>query len=201
MNWDLKSLGNRWLALMAVFIAIALLGYVASNYFLTSYISRATTAVLEGQVSVSALKYFHDSPGKIQAGTPVHLNVKIKNSGYKPSAPALVYIRFAFPKPLDTQTKSLIFETEKVSIDSLEPGQQLEINFKKTHQWPSLFDFVKNDWAMREYQVVVVVDQTETVIGTMSITFSAYYYAGPSREIPSEIPIEIPYHAEKKEKK
>ena len=137
---------------------------------------------LEAQIAIQA------EGGKIQPGTPVSLSATIKNIGEQTNAPGNIQLQFLFPKPLDKQPNSLIFETEKQPLPSIDPGKELVITFTTQHQLPSLFDFIRNDWGMRQYQALISIDNHPQIAGTLSVTFSAYYYQGPSQEIPVEVP-------------
>ena len=48
---------------------------------------------------------------------------------------------------------------------------------------------MRNDWPIREYQAVAVFPNDEKTIGTLAITFSAYYYPGIKKELPAKIEI------------
>lgn len=144
---------------------------------------RGTTHTnLEAQIVIQA------EGGKIQPGAPVTLSATIRNIGEQANAPGDIQLQFQFPKPLDKQPGSLIFETEKQPLPSIEPGKEVVIIFTTQHQLPSLFDFIRHDWGMRQYQALVNVDNHVQIAGALSITFSAYYYQGPSQEIPVEVP-------------
>ena len=41
---------------------------------------------------------------------------------------------------------------------------------------------------MRQYQAVAVIDSKEYIIGDTTLTFSAYYYAGQTHEVATEVP-------------
>lgn len=126
---------------------------------------------------------------KIQPGHSVKISALIENKGSERSPSGQIYVRYALAKPLDKDPNSVIFETEKIQLPMIEPGNAVEITFEKTHQLPSLPDFIRHDWGMREYQAVVNVAQQEKVIGSLAITFSAYYYSGIRKEIPARIAV------------
>lgn len=128
---------------------------------------------------------------KIQPGHSVKIAVLVENKGSSPNPPGKISVRYAFAKPLDKDPRSVIFETEKLELPVIEPGSSLEIPFSHTHQWPSLADFIRNDWSLREYQALIDVDQNEKMIGSLAITFSAYYYPGIRKEIPVKLSAKI----------
>lgn len=130
----------------------------------------------------SALK---DQPEAIQPGKMVKIKLTVQNKGSSNSPAGEAWVQYAFAKPLDTQKESILFQTEKVQIEALQPGQKIEIDFKTPQQLPSLFDFIRNDWMMREYQAVVSFNHDQTIIGAMPLTFSAYYYPGVNRGAPA----------------
>lgn len=121
---------------------------------------------------------------KIRPNSKIKLTAEVKNVGDQLSHPGEIQIRFVFPHPLDKNPQSLLFQTEKAALSPVEPGQKVVINFETPQHVPSLFDFIRGDWAMREYQAVISIDGIEGVTGTRAITFSAHYYQGPSREKP-----------------
>ncbi|MFQ5729503.1 MAG: hypothetical protein ACE5GN_03990 [Waddliaceae bacterium] len=144
-------------------------------------------ALLQTQIQATPLQSPSTEPGKVQPRTRMELSAKVKNVGDEPNVPGTIYVRFAFPKPLDQQPTSVIFETETVELPSIMPGGTVSIDFSTPHQWPSLFDFIRHDWTMREYEAVVVVGGVEQVTGTRAIAFSAHYYEGHSQEKPAKV--------------
>lgn len=148
-------------------------------------------AILQGAILVQPVpqptQYQTD---KIQPGHSVKISVYVENKGTSTSPAGKISVRYAFARPLDTDPKSLIFETEKAELPVIEPGAAVEIPFNQTQQLPSLADFIRNDWSMREYQAIIEVDQGEKIIGTLAITFSAYYYPGIRKEIPVKLPVQ-----------
>jgi hypothetical protein len=144
----------------------------------------AHPAILQGAISVREQSQVSKiQSDKIQPGHSVKLSLLIENRGQHPSPATQVYIRYAFAKPLEKDPNSILFETEKVDLPGIEPNDTFEITFNTNHKWPALPDFIRNDWGMREYQAVV----DDKVIGTLAITFSAYYYPGIQKEIPQRI--------------
>ncbi len=157
----------------SVFIAILLL---AGNLL------HAETSLL------GTIQFSSDSEAKYQIGTPLSFGCKVKNLGLNKSSPGKLWIQFQYPKDLKDKPNSLLFKTEVQDIPSIAPGDQLLVQFKTTQTLPNLFDFIKNDWAMREYQAVLEVDGKEYVIGSANLTFSAYYYEAPQRQAPTAVP-------------
>jgi len=145
-------------------------------------------AILEAEIMTMPFHSYGAIPDRIQPGSQVKLSLKIKNVGNEENAPGTIYIRFLFAKPLETQKNSLLFNTEKLTLPPIKPGEEVTLAFSKMHKWPSVFDFVRDDWAMRRYQAVATIDGREYVIGSRSIAFSAYYYEGPNKRIPISVP-------------
>lgn len=171
------------MALFFVVISFLWMGITYSQNTLTT----TETTVLQSEVVVEPTRPLEE-PTKIQPGTPVKLKLIVENKGSKPSASGDVFIQFGYAKPLDNQPKSVIFETEKTTLPSIEPGQKKEIVFASTHTWPTLFDFVRFDWSLREYKAIAIIENEEKILGTLAITVSAYYYPGVKKEFPSEVP-------------
>jgi hypothetical protein len=144
-------------------------------------------ALLHTTINAKPDRTSREGAGRIQPGTPVKLSASIKNSGDVPSAAGKVFLRFAFPKPLDKESSSVVFETDPETLPSIQPGETITINFKKSHQWPSLFDYIRNDWAMREYEAIVEINRKEYLTGTRAISFSAYYYEGQEEHKPVRV--------------
>ncbi len=146
-------------------------------------------SVLQGSIHLQPVqKLADDHHGeKIQPGTAVKLVVTVENKGMEESPAGLLYVRYAFAHPLDSEKSSIIFETEKKTLPSIEPGKKVDIAFETPHQIPSLLDFVRNDWSLREYQAFAVIDHKENMIGSLAITFSAYYYPGIKKEFPVKV--------------
>jgi len=124
----------------------------------------------------------------IQPGSPIIISAQLKNSGTQNSQEGYFYVRFTYPKPLQNQPKSQLYVTERVTLPSIAPGKLATIEFKTTQQTPSLYDFIRQDYGMRQYQAIVVIDNKEYIIGNAALTFSAYYYAGPTHEMPTKVP-------------
>ena len=97
-----------------------------------------------------------DQTGKIQPGTAVKLVVTVENKGQQESPAGQLYVRYAFAHPLENEAASVIFETEKKPLPAIEPGKKAEIVFDTPHQIPSLLDFVRHDWSIREYQAIAL---------------------------------------------
>jgi hypothetical protein len=144
--------------------------------------------ILQGSIHIQPVQAVpDDQTGKIQPGTPVKLSVTVENKGQQASPAGQLYVRYAFAHPLDKDEASVIFKTEKKPLPTIEPGKKVDIAFDTPHQIPSLLDFVRYDWSIREYQAMAVVNQEEHMIGSLAITFSAYYYPGIKKEFPIKI--------------
>lgn len=145
--------------------------------------------ILQGSIQIQSAKAAINSEqtGKIQPGTPVKITVIVENRGEHESPVGQLYVRYAFAHPLDKEATSIIFETEKKPLPTIEPGKKVEIRFDTIHQIPSLLDFIRYDWSMREYQAITTIDKKDYTIGTLALTFSAYYYPGFKKEIPTQV--------------
>ena len=163
------------------------LGVYAGAAEIQNQESSVLGALLQAKINVVPLDVSKGQQEKIQPGARVKITAFIKNVGDQPSAPGKFFVRFAYSKPLGKQENSVLYQTETVYLPTIEPGDRFAINFSTPHQWPSLFDFIRQDWAMREYEGVVVIGNREQLIGTTSIAFSAYYYEGPVREQPIKV--------------
>lgn len=147
-----------------------------------------TQAILQAEITAIPFHSYGSLPDRIQPGSQVKLGARVKNIGTAENAPGTMMIRFAFAHPLDAHADSLKFETEKVALPSIAPGEEFVVTFSKMHRWPSLFDFIREDWAMRQYEAVATVNELDHVIGARSVTFSAYYYEGPIKKQPKKLP-------------
>ncbi len=169
-----------------VFIALCLL--LARIGYSQTANDPTQAIVLQGSIHIEPAKPVPgDQTGKIQPGTAVKLSATIENKGNQENPPGQFFIRYAFAHPLNNEEKSQIFETEKKSLPSIQPGKKVEIAFDTPHKIPSLLDFVRDDWSIREYQAVALIDKEEYLIGTLALTFSAYYYPGIKKEFPVTI--------------
>lgn len=161
-------------------IKFLLLAMLSMLLFLQeSFASEAPQAILQGSIFVHPQSQTALSD-KIQPGQSVKLSVIVENQGEIASPPSQIFIRYAFAKPLDKEPDSVLFETEKIALPIIQPGSSVEIAFDALHKWPALPDFIRHDWGMREYQALV----DGKTIGSLAITFSAYYYPGIRKEIP-----------------
>lgn len=187
-----QFLTNHRFLKAVIFVVIALLLLAGIGYGHIQTIENRQTSVLQGSIHIQPAQPIPgDETNKIQPGTPVKIVVTVENKSSHTSPSGQIYVRYAFAKPLDKEISSVIFETEKQPLPKIAPGHQIDITFNTPHQTPSLLDFVRNDWSIREYQAMTVIDDTEHTIGTLAITFSAYYYPGIKKEFPTKIPIEI----------
>lgn len=152
-------------------------------------LASANVATLQSSIDIQPAEAREESSKKIQPGTSVKLRLLIENRGPQTSPTGEVYIQYAFIKPLDNHPRSVIFQTEKQFVPALKPGQKIAIDFQNAQSLPSLPDFIREDWPMREYQAIFIVDEDQTVLSTRALTFSAYYYPGLQHEIPVEIPV------------
>lgn len=125
----------------------------------------------------------------ITPGSAIIVSAKITNTGTEYNEQGYFFVRFTYPNPLAGQLKSELFTTEKVPLPSIAPGREATINFVSSQKSPSLFDYIRQDYGMRQYQAVAVIDHKEYVIGNATLTFSAYYYAGPHHEIRTTVPV------------
>lgn len=144
--------------------------------------------ILQGSLHIQPTQPVQDDlTNKIQPGTAVKIGVMVENKGQQASSAGQLYVRYAFANPLQDEPESVIFETEKKPLPPLEPGKKVKVIFNTPHKIPSLLDFVRHDWSIREYQAIAVVNDEDYMIGTLAITFSAYYYPGIKKEFPIEI--------------
>lgn len=164
--------------MMKVFFAALVLMYGSALYSETSSSSMLAT-----------IQFIGDSSKKFQVGTPISFGCKIKNLGVQKSPEGKLWIQFQFPLELKDKPNSQLFKTEVLEVPSIPAGEQLIVKFKATQTLPNLFDYIKNDWAMREYEAVLQVGEQEHVIGIANLTFSAYYYEAPQRQSPTVIPV------------
>lgn len=170
------------IAALAGLLLLARMGYTQPEA------TNSGTAVLKGIVQLSPTRPLPDSEEKIQPGTPVKINVKVENKGDKPNLPGVVFVRYALSKPLHNEEGSVIFETEKKTLPKIEPGAEIDIAFDLSHPSPSLPDFVRDDWSLREYQAIVDIKGESKIIGTTALTFSAYYYPGMTKQLSVKFP-------------
>ena len=126
----------------------------------------------------------HSTREKVQPGTLMQLQAVVQNAGSVPSVAGDIQIRFVFPEPLHSRHHKVVFETEKVKLPAISPGKQVTLVFKKKHRWPSLFDYIREDWAMKEYQAIVTIGSIAKITGARTVAFSAYYYEGASWDKP-----------------
>ncbi len=152
--------------------------------------SQEYKALLQARLHVISNNAHEIKTAKIQPGSKVKLQAEIKNIGNRPNAPGNVFIRFVLSEPLEDLLESRLFQTETLALPIIFPGQVIVLEFTKEHQWPSLHDFIKQNWSMRHYQAVVTFsgEKQEKILGHLPIFFSAHYYEGISYQSPQEVP-------------
>lgn len=148
-------------------------------------------AILSAQVELLPSQISNNNPKIIQPGIPITVAVKISNTGTESSEVGIFFVRFAYPQELRDKPQSELFVTEKISLPSIAPGKEASIIFNKQQPTPSLFDFIRQDYGMRQYQAVAVIENKEYIIGNETLTFSAHYYQGPASEINLAVPSKV----------
>ena len=165
--WQISAFTLFGLLLLARF------GYAQSQ------LTEQKNVTLQGTIQLVPTKEMPGgAAGQIQPGTHVKFVVEVENNGPNPTPNGELFVQYAFAYPLDKEDSSVLFESEKKELPSIEPGKTIKIAFDASHQIPSLFDFIRNDWTLREYKAVALIDKKEHLIGTLALTFSAYYYPG-----------------------
>lgn len=178
--------GSRLLKVV-IFVVIGLLLLARIGYGQIQVADRKHS-VLQGSIHLQPVQAIvDDQSGKIQPGTAVKLVVTVENKGLQESPAGQLYVRYAFAHPLEHEAASMIFETEKKPLPAIEIGKKVDIAFETPHHIPSLLDFVRYDWSIREYQAIAVVNGSDHMIGTLAITFSAYYYPSIRKELPMKV--------------
>lgn len=167
------------IAVLIVFVVIARIGYKQHKG------RTPPTNILQAHISIEPLAPIPNEPKtKVQPGTSVKISLTVENKGTQTIPPGDIFVRYAFPPPLHNEPASVLFQTEMIPLPALQPHKSITVTFSKPHQWPSLIDFVRYDWPMREYQAIFALGQNYTTISTMAITYSAYYYPGLKKESP-----------------
>lgn len=153
--------------------------------FLISNISLYAGATLDAKIELMP----NSAEKSIQPGKEIIITATLTNKGTEKNKPGHFYVRFAYPTPLADKPNSELYISEKILLPPINPGQEATIQFKTTQMTPSLFDFVRNDYAMRQYQAIAIIDNKQYLIGTATLTFSAKYYPGLPNEIPTSVPV------------
>lgn len=167
--------------------------------FLLTFSSPATAEVPSESAQLSGALFIIPSKHPsaevnvtIQPGTPLRLKLIVENKGTHPSAAGRVFVRYVFAPPLQGEPGSLLFTSEPRPLPSLSPGEHIEILFDTPHSTPSLLDFVRDDWALREYQAIGEINGAPYVLGTAALTFSAHYYPGIRHDLIVDVPQKTP---------
>lgn len=181
------STSSRWLFNVTFFVLIGLLLLSRMSYGFTEVKSQ-NQAILKGTISLEPVKALPENDqGKIQPGTGIKLSVTVKNEGQSSNPPGQIFIRYAYANPLHKESGSVIFQTEKKPLPAIEAGKQIQITFDTAHTTTSVPDFVRHDWQLREYQAIAEIQNVDYPIGTLALTFSAYYYPGIKKEFSTKI--------------
>ncbi len=173
---------------LVVLLGSLLLARIAYGHMQMQPKEAVKGAILEGALHVHPLQPLAgDQKDKIQPGTSIKIRAIVENKGEHPSPVGQLYVRYAFAPPLHQEKGSVLFETEKKALTEIPAGKKVELTFEASHTLPTLFDFVREDWPIREYQAIALFDQKEYMIGTLAITCSAYYYPAIGRELPAKL--------------
>jgi hypothetical protein len=171
-----------------VFVVITLLLLARIGYGQLQAPAERKEGILQGSIHIEPLKTIPgDISDRIQPGSAVKISVRVENKGQHETPPGQLYVRYAFAHPLDKEESSIIFETKKKPLPAIPPEKTVEVSFDEPHLIPSLLDFVRYDWSLREYQAIAIINDKEHMIGTLAITFSAYYYPGFKKEFSAKI--------------
>lgn len=170
-----------------LFLLLSSIFCLYTNFSLSSTEDLNQTA-LEAKIGLLPAQPSSENIQAIQPGTPILITVKIKNNGKVANKEGQLFVRFVYPEPLSKQPKSELFVTETIGLPSIQPGKEASLMFKSVQFSPTLYDFVKEDFAMRQYQAVLIVDNQEYILGNTTLTFSAYYYSGQPHEIEVNVP-------------
>ncbi len=187
MSNNYESLSGRKLLKIGTLTLVALLMLAHLVYGQTPSADQKNI-ILQSPIEIFPVQPISgDDTGKIQPGTPVKITITVKNKGQETNPAGQIYVRYAFAHPLEKEKGSIIFETEKKPLPPIEPGNKVEMAFNTPHQIPSLLDFIRDDWSLREYQALAVINGEEYTIGTLAMTFSTHYYPGIKKELPTTI--------------
>lgn len=190
MSKNDQFLSHRRLLRVSVFVILGLFLLARIGYGQMPWVD-IKHVILQGSIHIQPINAVAgDQTGKVQPGTPVKIVVTVENKGQQASPAGQLYVRYAFAQPLAQETTSIIFATEKQPLPVIEPGHKVDIAFDTPHQIPSLLDFVRYDWSIREYQAMAIINQEEHMLGTLAITFSAYYYPGIRKEFPIQLSLQ-----------
>jgi hypothetical protein len=184
-NAACKAAGSRFVMKKGVIfiLILALIGLQQDAF------TEELKAVLKARLHVVSTNPQEVKTAKINPGSTINLEAEIKNIGNQPSAPGTIQIRFVMMKPLEDLLENRTYRTESLPLPVIYPGHVAVIKFTKSHQWPTIHDFVKQNWNMRHYEAVIRIEgeKEDKVIGYLPIFFSAHYYEGLSHEAPAEV--------------
>lgn len=144
--------------------------------------------ILQATIDLKPSRNRQEGVKQLQPSSFVYLESNIKNIGNYPSEEGAVFIRFTLPPPLASFGKGVSFMTENGVLPSIKPGEDVMIAFKEPQQLPDMGDFLRHDWPKHRYETVAVFQGKEYVIGTDTITFSAHFYLGPNKPLPTPVP-------------
>ncbi len=151
--------------------------YVMLIFFLNLYSSASAITEVKAEILLCQGQLLSAKQCQFQPVFPVQIAVNVKNIGNAVSEPMQLFVRYAYPQPYHLTNDSILFQTESLEVPPLQPGEAKVISFTKSHALPTIDDFVRHYWAMREYQAVAAGLQAEDeIIGRVNLTYSAYYY-------------------------
>ncbi len=120
-----------------------------------------------------------------QPGAEMILTAAVRNVGTDVNAPGSIYIEFSFKdQGLQSQTSSVLFQSESQDLPSITPGQTVTITFDRHHRWPSIIDFVRHDWLFRAYKSFISIRGRKSITGTAAISFQAHFVDGVKQPTP-----------------
>jgi hypothetical protein len=165
---------------------LRLLGILFAFWFSSAAYADKPVCKLQSTINLTPKRPPVAQPDKIIPSTKVMVSVMVKNVGDLTNSAGDIYVRFSLRPPHQNDPSSVIFETEKVKLPAIAPGEETEITFDTNQLLPTVFDFVRYDWAMREYEAIIEVDGKQAITGTRALAFTAYYYEGASESKPTQ---------------
>jgi hypothetical protein len=148
--------------------------------------ANVSASTLQSTINLTPMRPSMGQQGKIIPSTNVALSAVVRNVGEEASPAGEIFVRFAFRPPHENEPNSVLFETERVELPALAAGEEKAITFNKNHLLPTVFDFVRYDWAMREYEAIIEINGKQAITGTRALAFTAYYYEGASASQPTD---------------
>lgn len=163
-------------------------------------LSAASSAFAVGPLLQTEISWEPVAPDKalpqVPPNTQMRLSALVRNVGGAANAPGRIQLEFSLKDAAKVRgALKSIFQTEAQRLPSITPGQSERLTFARLHLWPSIEEFVEQEWGQRRYKAVVTIRGVQAVTGLAGIDYEARFIDGVREQQAQPFP-EAPFTQE-----